>query len=120
MDKITRRTGLKSAVVAIAATKAGTAAPATSWKRQPPPGQPGIQFALMNGYEPDRVTKVGKQIGVNYAICGANLGRVQKGAYEATLAKNEVEFCRRGSDRRGCGEPPRSSRKDQARSRGAR
>ncbi len=96
MDKITRRSGLKTAVAALATTKTGAAAPTNSWKRQPPPGQPAIQFALMNGYAPDRVTKVGKQIGVNYAICGANLGRVQKDAYEATLAKMKSDFSAAG------------------------
>jgi mannonate dehydratase len=91
-EKITRRTSFKTTAAALTATTAARAAA----RRTPPSGKPGIKFALMNGFEPGRPTFAGKQIGVNYAICGANLGRVGKADYEKTLAKMKDDFAKVG------------------------
>ncbi|MDZ4799409.1 MAG: mannonate dehydratase [Bryobacteraceae bacterium] len=88
MEKITRRSSLRGTAAMLAASSMAQAAA----KRTPPPGKPGIKFALMNGTAPARATFVGKQIGVNYAICGAGLGRVQPADYEKTLAKMKEDF----------------------------
>ncbi len=92
MDKITRRASLKGTAAAFAATSLASGAA----KRTAPSGKPGIKFALMNGNTPGRPTYVGKQIGVNYAICGAGLGRVQRADYEKALATMKDEFAKVG------------------------
>jgi hypothetical protein len=58
----------------------------------------GIQFATMNSFRVDHKARVSKQIGVNYAICGANLGRVAKSEYEATLAGMKAGFASIGME----------------------
>ncbi len=91
--QITRRT----AAAALAA--AGLAPAATTSKsdalggpRRIPNTGKGIKFAIMNGPSVDHKSRISRQIGVNYAICGAALGRVRKEDYEATLAKMKAEF----------------------------
>jgi mannonate dehydratase len=52
----------------------------------------GLKFATMNGARPDHKSRVSKQIGVNYAIVGAGLGRAKRDDYEATLAKMKTAY----------------------------
>jgi mannonate dehydratase len=63
-------------------------------RRTPAPGRAGIQFALMQGYRVDHKARLGRQIGVNHAICGvlAALAKLPKSEYEAALAKVVAEF----------------------------
>ena len=101
MDKITRRTTIATALGALAASNAASAAPAKvdslalgTPKRMPPTGKAGIQFALMQGVGVDHKARLGKQIGVNYAISGilASLSRVPRTEYEAAAAKVVASF----------------------------
>ncbi|MBC7928452.1 MAG: mannonate dehydratase [Bryobacteraceae bacterium] len=94
MQKITRRTGIKGAIGAMAATGLTEGAA----RRTAPSGKPGIKFALMNGSEPSHVTRVGKQIGVDYAISGVSgvLSRTERSNYEAALAKVKADFASSG------------------------
>jgi D-mannonate dehydratase len=102
MDKITRRTTLKTTIGALAAANAVSAAPQQPKdslalgfpRRQPSPGKPGIQFAFMLGAKPDHKARLGRQIGVNYGISGigAALNRVPKSEYEAAAAKVVSDF----------------------------
>ena len=72
---ITRRQGLQLAAGAALAAGASTATPVNNElglpRRVPNTGK-GIKFATMNGARPDHKARVSRQIGVNYAICGAN------------------------------------------------
>ncbi|MBL8231768.1 MAG: mannonate dehydratase [Bryobacterales bacterium] len=102
--KMTRRQGLQAAAGLAAAGApglgAGLSAAAPSTIGGSALGAPrrltrtggGIQFATMNSYRVDHKARISKQIGVNYAICGAGLGRVAKSEYEATLAKMKADF----------------------------
>jgi len=96
MDRITRRNTLKTTVAALAGSQMASAA--TGAKRMPPAGKPGIKFALMNGATPGRPAFVGKQIGVNHAICGVGgaLAAVSRGEYEGALAKVKADFAAAG------------------------
>jgi mannonate dehydratase len=106
--KITRRQGLQAAAgfaAAGAASGLNAAAPGTTiggsalgTPRRVSRTGGGIQFATMNSYQVDHKARVSKQIGVNYAICGANLGRVAKAEYEATLAKMKADFASIGME----------------------
>jgi len=94
----TRREGLQTAAGLAAAGLAPTSAASTIGKNAL--GAPhrvsrtgtGLQFATMNSNRVDHKARVSKQIGVNYAICGANLGRVPKSDYEAALAEMRADF----------------------------
>jgi len=96
---ITRRQTLQTAAAVVAAAGLN-AAPARSnelgYPRRAPVTAKGIRFATMNGFKPDHKARISKQIGVNYAICGAGLGRVQRSEYEATLAKMKGDFAEMG------------------------
>src|SRR5688572_26593187 len=101
MDKITRRTTIATALGALAVNNAASAAPAKvdslalgTPKRVPPPGKAGIQFALMQGVGEDHKARLGKQLGVNYAISGMGgaLNRVPRTEYEAAAAKVVASF----------------------------
>lgn len=96
MDKITRRTTIKSSIGILAAAKTAKAAPGQLGlpRRVAPPGKAGIKFALMLGTKPDHKARLGRQIGVNYGISGvsAALTKVNRTDYEATLAKIKTDF----------------------------
>ncbi|MBL8179230.1 MAG: mannonate dehydratase [Bryobacterales bacterium] len=89
--QMTRRT---AAGLAAAAALPGAKAPGNQLggphRISLPPS--GLQFATMNSNRVDHKARISKQIGVNYAICGAGLGRVQRSEYEATLAKMKADF----------------------------
>ena len=96
---ITRRKGLQAAAIAVAAAGMN-AAPARSNElggpRRAPTSSKGLKFATMNGFKPDHKSRVSRQIGVNYAIVGAGLGRVKREQYEAALAKTKADFAEIG------------------------
>lgn len=96
--KITRRQGLQVAAGFAASTPTAAAASTTAGRstlggpHRPLRPAGGIRFATTNSYQVDHKARVSKQIGVNYAICGAALGRVPKAEYESTLAKMKADF----------------------------
>jgi mannonate dehydratase len=98
MDKITRRTTLKSTLGVLAAAPAVSAKPDSLAlglpRRVTPQGKPGIQFAFMLGTKPDHKARLGRQIGVNYGISGvlAALAKLPRTDYEAALAKIKSDF----------------------------
>ena len=99
--EITRREGLKAAAAAVAA--ASLASGATTGKsnelglpRRTPNAGKGIKFAIMNGSRPEHVTRISKQIGINYAIASSPLYRLQKAEYEGALARMKADFAEVG------------------------
>ena len=95
MEKITRRASIQRTVAGALATTSVAAGKAV---RTPASGKPGIRFALMNGDKPNRVTKIGKQIGVNTAIAGVGgaLSKVPRAEYESVLRRIKTEFAEAG------------------------
>ncbi|MFN7935990.1 MAG: hypothetical protein U0R19_21855 [Bryobacteraceae bacterium] len=89
--QITRRTaaGLAAAMALPAAKVPGNSLGGPHRISLPPSG---LQFATMNSNRVDHKARISKQIGVNYAICGANLGRLARGEYEAALARMKADF----------------------------
>mgnify|MGYP000869563312 CR=1 FL=1 len=94
--KITRRESIGAAAAAMAASRLANAAPSDNAlgtpRRGVSRGKPMLKFATMNGYRPDHKSRVSRQIGVNYAICGAALNRVKRSEYEGALAKMSADF----------------------------
>jgi mannonate dehydratase len=116
---ITRRQSIGAAAAAIAAARLANAATTPQPKsnalggphRATPSGKPMLKFATMNGSRVDHKARVSKQIGVNYAICGAALDRVKKTEYEATLAKMKTDFAEIGMTVAGVESHPVSAEK---------
>ena len=116
---ITRRQTIGAAAAAMAAARLGNAATTPQPnsnalglpRRAAPAGKPMLKFATMNSYRVDHKARISKQIGVNYAICGAALDRVKRSEYEATLAKMKTDFAEIGMTVAGVESHPVSAEK---------
>src|SRR5512134_2291293 len=101
MSRITRRESIAHTMGVVAGAKALRAAQAPvaggalgTPRRTPAPGRAGIRFALMMSSRVDHKARVGRQIGVNHAICGVlqALAKLPRSEYEGALAKIVAEF----------------------------
>ncbi len=91
MPRVTRRRAIKSAALLSAAPTTTSATPKVS-------GPAPIKFALMQNPGSTAKQKLGKQMGVDYAIVGVQgeLDRVRKEQYVETLQRIKHEFASNG------------------------
>ncbi|HOK48350.1 MAG TPA: hypothetical protein PLK67_20565, partial [Bryobacteraceae bacterium] len=94
MKQLTRRGCIQGTLAALAG--AHTAVPALGAPEKWKPSKPGIKFAELFYSPQSRDVRLAKQVGVNYAIAGVNLGRVRREQYVETLQKIKDGFAEAG------------------------
>lgn len=94
MNRLTRRGCIQGTFAALAGSH--SAAPALGAPEKWKPRKPGMKFAELFGSPRSRDVRLAKQVGVNYAIAGAGLGRVRREQYVEALQKLKAAYAEAG------------------------